>query len=215
MSLPPAGGPSGTAEYPPSWLTDARLPIRLVSAGTPLYRVHQRVHGPLFFGPEVNPATGLRGPPTYRFDSASGAFGVLYCAPDFEGAFAETVMRNPRMRLVSRSYLRLRAVTELRSRRDLRLVDLSGAGLSAVGLHNDISTGPYGPCQAWTEFLWSHRNQPDGIAYRSRHNPELVCFAIFERADMEFTAGPSSPFAEMMPDLEALIRRYGKIPSGR
>lgn len=214
MTPPPSGGPTGTASNPPAWLATATLPLLVVPAAGKLHRVHQVVHGPIFFGPAIDPTTGVRGPPTYRFDSASGAFGVFYCAADIEGAFVETVMRNPQMRLVSRHYVRLRAATEVTCSRDLRLVDLTGRGLSTVGLTNDISTGPYGTCQAWADYLWSHRDQPDGLAYRSRHNPAQICYAIFERSNIAFAPGTRSLFADMMPMMDALIRRYGKIPSG-
>ena len=99
--------------------------------------------------------------------------------------------------------------------RDLRLVDLTGPGLSAVGLTNAISTGPYGPCQAWTDYLRSHRDQPDGLACRSRHDPGRICYAVFERVGIIFTPGTRSLFADMMPGIDTLIRHYGKIPSGR
>lgn len=102
MKPPPSGGPSGSANDPPAWLATTTLPLLVVAAATKVLRVHQAAHDAIFFGPAIDPATGMRGPPTYRFDSASGAFGVLYCAAEMEGAFVETVMRNPRMRLVSR-----------------------------------------------------------------------------------------------------------------
>jgi hypothetical protein len=41
----------------------------------------------VFFGPAADPATGVRQPPTQRFDSLTGAFGVLYVGKRFEGAF--------------------------------------------------------------------------------------------------------------------------------
>ena len=99
MTRPPTGGPSGTARDPPAWLATATLPPLVIPAATKLHRVHQVVHDPIFFGPAINPTTGMRGPPTYRFDSASGTFGVFYCAAEMEGAFVETVMRNPQTRL--------------------------------------------------------------------------------------------------------------------
>lgn len=37
----------------------------------------------------MNPLTGTRPPPTNRFDSRAGAFGVLYAGAQFEGAFVD------------------------------------------------------------------------------------------------------------------------------
>ena len=107
---------------PPDWLATRSLPLIKVPQGTPLFRVHQKAHGALFFGPAVDPVTGVRQPPTYRFDSLVGAFGVLYVAPHFEGTFVETVRRNQQLRFVSESYVTLRAVTELTCSRELRRV---------------------------------------------------------------------------------------------
>jgi hypothetical protein len=73
-------GPSGVAPLPPPWLARRSLPIVKIGPGTPLYRVHQLAHGAKHFGPAVDPVTGTRGPPTYRFDSLTGRFGVLYAA---------------------------------------------------------------------------------------------------------------------------------------
>jgi len=200
---------------PPAWLAARSLPIIKVPQGTPLFRVHQSAHGAIFFGPAVDPATGTRQQPTYRFDSLSGGFGVLYAGEQFEGAFVETVLRNPQLRFVSEGYVSLRAVSELTCSRELRLVDLHGRGLSRVGATNAISTGPYAPCWAWSDYLSSHRDQPDGIAYASRHNPRQICYAIFERADSTFTAASPTDFTSMLPMIKGLLRRYDKILTRR
>ncbi len=214
MRPPPeaaTAGPSGVAPLPPPWLARRSLPIVKIGPDTPLYRVHQLAHGAVHFGPAIDRVTGTRGPPTYRFDSLTGRFGVLYAAAQFEGAFVETVLRNPQRRFVSRNYVDLRAVTELRPDRELRLVDLHGRGLSRVGTTNAISTGPYGPSWAWSDYLWSHRDSPDGIAYASRHNPQHICFAIFERMDLAFTTSATTGFTEMASVIADLLRRYDKI----
>jgi RES domain len=125
-----AAGPSGAAPLPPPWLARRSLPILDLSAGTRVFRIHRLSHSAVFFGPQIDPATGRRRAPTYRFDSASGSFGVLYAAERLEGAFVETILRNPQLTFVSQNYIRLRCVTELTFSRDLRLVDMRGRGLS-------------------------------------------------------------------------------------
>jgi hypothetical protein len=207
----PAVGPIGAAALPPVWLARRALPLVKLPQGTRLFRVHQIAHGAIFFGPAVDPATGKRQPPTHRFDSLSGVFGVLYAGQRFEGAFVETVLRNPQLRLVSEKYVTARAVSELTCSRELRLAGLHGRGLSRVGLTNAISTGPYAPCWAWSDYLWSHQDKPDGVAYTSRHNPQQICFAIFERPDFAFTAGTPTAFATVLPTIKGLLRQYGKI----
>jgi hypothetical protein len=211
LSLTPASRPLGAATLPPAWLAKRNLPILELPQGAQLFRVHRVVHSAIFFGPVVDPATGKRQPPTHRFDSLTGVFGVLYAGQKFEGALVETVLRNPQLRLVAEEYITARAVTELTCSRELRLVGLHGRGLSRVGLTNAISTGPYAPCWAWSDYLWSHQDHPDGIAYTSRHNPHQVCFAIFERSDIAFTAGTPTAFSTVLPRIKRVLRQYDKI----
>jgi hypothetical protein len=63
----------------------------------------------------------------------------------------------------------------------LRLVDLTGPGLSLVGADNRLTTGTYRIAQRWSRAFWSHRDEPDGILYCSRFNPSLRCLALFDR----------------------------------
>jgi hypothetical protein len=210
-----AADPSGAAPLPPPWLSRRSLPIIAIPSGTRVFRIHRVGHDAVFFSPPVNPSTGERQPPTYRFDSASGAFGVLYAAQRFEGAFVETTLRNPQLTFVSQNYVTLREVTELACSRDLRLVDMHGRGLSRIGTTNAISTGPYAPCWAWSDYLYSHRDRPDGIAYASRHNPLQICYAIFERRDLSFAPGRSVPLAEMLLEIRSILRSYNKILTRR
>jgi hypothetical protein len=180
------------------------LPIDVVSARTSLYRVHRSTFPPIFFGP------GPGAPPTYRFDSASGAFGVLYAASDFACALVETLARNPLRRMVAEADITSRAVSVLRSRRDLRVVRLHGAGLQRLGLDNSISTGPYAPCGAWSDALFAHPDAPDGLVFRSRHDPDRLCLALFERPDVEFDAEPPAPLVDRLAEVASILDLYGK-----
>jgi hypothetical protein len=206
-----AAGPSGAALLPPSWLARRSLPILDLPAGARVSRIHQLGHSAIFFGPRVDPATGERTPPTYRFDSASGGFGVLYAAARFEGAFVETILRNPQLTFVAQNYIRLRCVTELTLSRDLRLVDMRGRGLSRIGTTNAISTGPYAPCWTWSDYLYFHRDMPDGIAYASRHNPVELCYAIFERTDLSVTRNEPIYLWEILAEIRRILGDYHKI----
>lgn len=206
-----APGPSGAAGLPPAWLAMRGLPLLRLPQGTRFYRIHQLANDAVFFGPVFDPPSGKRHAPTHRFDSLAGIFGVLYVAEQFEGAFVETVLRNPELGLVSEKYIAMRAVSELLCSCELKLVDLRGRGLSRVGATNAISTGPYEPCWAWSDYLWSHRDRPDGIAYTSRHNPRQICYAIFGRPHCTFTAGPPTPLTNALPTINSFLRRYDKI----
>lgn len=166
--------------------------------------MHRTKHQPIFFGP--GPGT----PPTYRFDSASGSFGVLYVAFRFAGALVETLLRNPRRTMVAQADIEARASSVLRCRRALRIVQLHGAGLQILGLDNSISTGPYAPCGAWADALWAHPEAPDGLAFRSRHDPDQLCLAIFERAGGSFEVEPAVRLVDQLPEVAKILGAYGK-----
>jgi len=180
------------------------LPLDIVPAGTALARVHRIANDPIFFGP------GVGAPPTYRFDSPTGRFGVLYVGTHLRGALVETLLRNPRRKMVAWPDVASRATSEIRCGRDLRLARLHGAGLQQLGCDNAISTGPYDPCGAWADALWAHPEAPDGIAYQSRHDPREICLAIFERAGVEFVTGAPITLLDQLPRLAAILGGYGK-----
>lgn len=168
-------------------------------------RIHRSDHAPVFFSPGDHRA------PAGRFDSADRLFGVLYMAFTFAGAFAETILRNPGRRLIGRAEIAARSLAVLAISRNLRLVRMHGAGLQALGLDNAITTGPYEPCGIWADALFRHRERPHGIAYASRHDPEQICVALFERPDVSLTlTGDSVPLERLLADVAAVLRRYNK-----
>jgi hypothetical protein len=169
-----------------------------------LHRIHRASLGRVFFGP------GLGALPTYRFDSASSRFGVLYVGLSRAGAVAETLLRNPHRLMVAASEITDRAATELACLRELRVVKLYGSGLQAVGTDNAISTGPYGPCGLWAGALWDHPEQPDGIAFTSRHDSNEICLALFERPGMTFDIRSTKPLTAMLHEIANLFDAYGK-----
>jgi hypothetical protein len=68
--------------------------------------------------------------------------------------------------------------------RALRLARLYGNGLAVLGGTAQITHGglPYDLPQSWSKALHDHKINLDGIAYRSRHDDNEVCFAVFDRA---------------------------------
>lgn len=200
-------GPSGLAPPPPEWLADISLPIDEIQAGQVLHRVHRSSLDPIFFGPGPNV------PPTNRFDSASGRFGVLYAGLTLRGALAETLVRNPQRLMVAMTDIVGRSVSRLVSNRPLRIVRLYGSGLQTVGTDNAISTGPYEPCGLWSDALWDHPDRPDGLAYQSRHDSSEICLAIFEKADVRLKAQRTRTLSSMLGDVAAVLDGYGKSVS--
>ena len=49
-------------------------------------------------------------------------------------------------------------------------------------------SGSYDLSQRWALAFHEHPDQPDGILYRSRHDPSRLCAAIFDRAADALTA---------------------------
>jgi hypothetical protein len=129
-------------------------------------RCHRTALGAVFFGP------GAGHPPTHRFDAPDGEYQVVYVGLSYEAALAETVLRNPRRRIVDHVDLRVRSMAQLRNRSLLRLVQAHGPGLSQLGTTAALSTGGYRASRQWSLALWpalrGHRRpaachlRPDG-----------------------------------------------------
>ena len=79
------------------------------------------------------------------------------------------------------SALRSRGIVELHARRPLRLVDLTGKGLARIGADERLCTSDYTVAQRWSTALSRHPAKPDGLCYRSRHDPERLCAALYQR----------------------------------
>lgn len=207
--------PSGAAGPPPGWLADAALPMTALPAGTTLLRIHRRDRPPLFFSPgdQRSPvgSPGEQRSPVGRFDSATGGFGVMYLALAFEGAFAETVLRNPARRVVDLDDVFSRSLAFIEASRVIRLVKMHCDGLQLLGTDNAVTTGPYKPCGLWADALFAHPDSPDGIAYASRHDPEQVCVALFSRPGLPLeTVHESMALAHIPAAVAAALRRCGK-----
>jgi hypothetical protein len=135
------------------------------------FRIHRASHGCLYFGKTASE----------RFDDPLGRYGVLYAALQPEAAFAEVFLRRLSLMLVAELDLQERALGEIACHR-LHCVDLSAAGLRRVSCDNRLATEkPYQTTQQWSRAFFEHPQQPDGIVYRSRHNPQFKCLALFDR----------------------------------
>jgi hypothetical protein len=168
------------------------------------FRAHKCRRRPLFFG-----RTGQ-----WRYDDPKGTYGVLYVAADFEGAFVEGCLHDAAVGtttpLLSERYLRKRCASKIRFAGRLKLVDLSGSGLATIGADARLCVGDYRVAQRWSRALWSHPQQPDGILYLSRHNPSIMCAAIFDRAGVA-TAEKLGSFLgpRLIRQTAALLDAYG------
>jgi len=119
----------------------------------------------------------------YRWDAPAGEYGVLYLGSDVYCAFMESIGRGAlKTRLVPRVQVQQRGVSQIRATRPLRLIDMvSSAGLARIGAEASLSAGSaYKNSQRWSKALRDHHSKPDGIYYRSRHDPPLTACVLYD-----------------------------------
>jgi hypothetical protein len=184
---------------PPADLNDRSLLIR--NSLGPWIRSHRRDYGAIHFG-----RSGSN-----RFDAPTGEYGVLYVAVDVQGAFVETFGRQIGRMIIAQEELEARALSSVVARRPLKLVDLVGSGLARIGADGRVATGDYSISQPWGLALYHHPEQPDGLLYRSRHDPSRVCVAIFDRVADILIATSLGSLADVTHEalLAELLNTYG------
>ncbi len=164
------------------------------------YRFHRTEFSPAFFG-----RTGKG-----RFDSPNSKFGTLYLAEDLAGAFVEVFCRQA-IRAATEERLNSFLLVKFNAKRELTLVDLAGPGPVRMGLGDSrLTSGDYSIAQLWTQAFHDHPEQPDGLLYRSRHDPEQRLAAIFSRTESIWkhrSLGKLSEFANK-DELFTLLDRY-------
>jgi hypothetical protein len=166
--------PAGRLPAPPGDLASRELPLTRVSG--PLYRVHRASCSALYFG-----KSGLS-----RFDDPQKQFGVLYASLKPEAAFVEAVLRQIDQVLVWEKALAERALSMI-NMTPISCVNLTAHGLRRLSCDNRIADElPYRMPGLWSRAFFEHPQKPSGILYRSRHNPQLTCIAVFSRAERQF-----------------------------
>lgn len=185
---------------PEPQLTGRALPAVEIAVGTRFYRSHRMGKGPVYFG---------KGP-TYRFDDPSGVYGVLYAAHRLEGAFVETHLRKPSRRYVDREDLSARNWSLLQASHPLRLVPLHGRYLAQAGATAEVTHGPadrYDLSRRWSAAIYGAGF--DGIEYRSRHDDDLLCVALFDRGHpIVAPLGPPVSWLSDLAQLGRILDRY-------
>lgn len=187
---------------PPPDLEKRELPLLTISEKTVLYRIHGERHGPIFFGPPTNR-------PQSRFDAPAGEYRVCYLGREREAAFVETLLREPTRRLLAWPDIDTRMLTAVEVRKALRLVEFFGPSLRRLAATAEVaSTRDYVLSRAWSRALWSHRQGPDGILYRCRHDDSVFGIALFDRAGEKVRLLHTTPLSRETDWLGTLARRY-------
>ena len=157
-------------------------PTTDIAAGETLHRVHHAANKARFYG---------KRDATWRWDAPAGTYGVLYLGASRDGPFAETLLRKPAQRAVVWSEVEKRRFARFRTTDPLRLADVHGKGLGWAGVtvaevaaDHDGKTypGAYAKTQAISAEVHASTDL-DGVAYRSRLDPDQICVALFDRAD--------------------------------
>jgi len=177
--------------------------IFAVPAGWVLYRHHQKMHDPVYFGKKG----------AFRFDDPDcptpGCFGVLYAGADPECCLLESCGTTTGVPAVSGAYLDACAIARMELTNSLRFIDLvDDGGLASIGADGRLATGSYKVAQQWSAALKKHPCKPDGIRYRSRHAPERIAYAIYERPPSSFSVTSMGSLTD--PANEALFKRVLK-----
>ena len=152
-----------------------------------------------------------------RFTAPAGEYGVLYVGADERTAFIEAFGRRETtgrllgQNFVTRSELAERPRALVATSRPLTVVDLTGAGLARIGADNRLSDGSYTTSRRWALAFYQHPSQPDGIRYRSRHDPSRHVIAIFDRAASAVSANPLGSLADPVNAwlLAEILETYG------
>lgn len=109
---------------------------------------------------------------------------------------------------LDRTALGLRCWGRVRASRPLRLVDLTGRGLTTIGADERLCSGNYDVSREWARAIHEHPARPDGIYYRARHDPSQRSVAVFDRAARAITIEPDGSLLFDATLLAQLLRRY-------
>ena len=132
---------------------------------------------------------GFRAAISGRFDDPTGVFETLYCAPTFGICYAETLLRE-RFNAATGQYEVPKREHDMRSLSlllvdfaKLKIVDLYGRGLQAMGLNNSVLMGEYNETRKLSRAIYDHPDAPDGMIYLSRFAvDQQAAIVLFDRA---------------------------------
>jgi hypothetical protein len=161
-----------------------RFGERVIAAGTQLWRVHDASR----IGNVFNPCKGRRGRFSPLHDAAGACIPTLYAGETREAAVFETIFRDlPPLPLLRQVFIREfdgRTMSELRTRRALRLAPMFNQNLAIVGQSRQTmieshGTASYKETCAWAEAI--HRDIPDadGLLWTSRQQDETLAMLLF------------------------------------
>lgn len=186
----------GLHPLPSKDLSKRKLPI--ISYDKPLWRVCKIEHNPIFFG-----CMGSN-----RFDAPAKEYEILYAGCDEFCAFRETIGRLTQQRIITKKLLQSRYLSKLRTSHPLKLIDLTGGGLTHIDADARLLTGDYTIAQQWSLAFWQHPEKIDGIYYRSRHDPSRFCIGLYDRAQNNLEISLKKNFLDDKARLAEILELY-------
>jgi hypothetical protein len=130
-----------------------------------------------------------------RFDAPAGQYKTCYFGFKLSTAICETVLHDivPVGGYLDIHIPRLVAYNVYRySGTKLKMANLTGESLKRLGLHGQFSgTSYYTKHQLWSEAIYNHPSNVDGLIYMSRHLTTEKAVVLFDRAKAKIQAGTS------------------------
>lgn len=168
-------------EYPNPPTPLPRASIVTVPADTPVWRIHNSNRGAAELNPTARPRARVGG----RFDSLDGSFAYLYLGDSPAAAVAETLCRNLPVdqspRLIPRAQIRGRVLSELRTTRPVRVVDLTGTGATQINAGvwlTKCDPSGYLHARRWAAAILAAHPGIDGLQYRPRHDENNLAWML-------------------------------------
>ncbi|WKN60979.1 RES family NAD+ phosphorylase (plasmid) [Rhodococcus opacus] len=168
-----------TYQDPPTPLPAAL--ITTIPADTALWRIHSATRGAAELNPTARPRVRVGG----RFDSLDGSYAYLYLGDSPAAAVAETLCRNLPVekspRLIPRATIADRVLSELRTTRTVKVVDLTGTGASRINAGAWLSKcdpSGYLHTRRWVAAILAANPDVDGVQYRPRHDENTLAWML-------------------------------------
>lgn len=178
-----------------------KLPKKIISNGAIVYRTFKTWRGlgeALFFSRLASE----------RFDDPSKEFGVCYLGWDFHAAFIESFRQRSRFKYVDEAEIAESSLVTVKIIKSLTLLDITGSGLAKLGQTAYLtSSQSYTESQMFSRRIYEHPNKIDGIFYRTRHDPDRLGIALYERAKHKIHGITCQPWSERL-DLAEILDHY-------
>jgi len=168
-------------------------------ANRPIYRVHHVRYGPTEFNPGAG--NGRFHPIRSR---GTTPIPTIYGSSSIDGALSETVFHDvpvsgPAKR-ISQSVLIPLLLCTLVSKRNLRLIELKGHGLSKLRVTRlqliDTDADRYATTRRWAEALYEREPAADGLIWMSRQHDASEAVVLFgsrvARGELQVIEAPRS-----------------------